>query len=178
MNCNISQSKPQDLKSIVAVVKESFKTAQHTDGNEHHLVQKLHHSKNFIPKLSLKAEIDHNIVGYVLFSQVFIENKNTTPTQSLALAPVAVLPQYQNQGIGKKLIESGHKIAKDLGYTSSIVLGDPNYYHKFGYKTSTHYKIESPFDVAEEFFMVKELVAGGLKNVFGVVVYGEEFLGG
>ena len=56
-------------------------------------------------------------------------------------APLAVLPEYQKQGVGSKLIEEGHKIAKKLGYHFSIVLGSEKYYPRFGYVPAIQYGI-------------------------------------
>lgn len=175
MSLNICQSSPQDLEEIVLLVKKAFQNAEHTDGKEHVLVERLQKSKNFIPELSLIARQDNQIVGYLLFTEIYIqfdENKYT----SLALAPVAVLPEYQKQGIGKNLIRKGHEVARKLGYTTAIVLGDPNYYALFGYEKSSLYGIYSPFEVPEEFFMIKELVKGATKGLSGKVIYPKEFL--
>lgn len=92
----------------------------------------------------------------------------------LALAPLAVLPEYQKQGIGKKLIEEGHKKAKKLGYHYSIVLGSERYYPKFGYVPASQYGIKAPFEVPNENFMAIKLNDTDVK-ITGVVEYAKEF---
>src|SRR5699024_1253512 len=94
--------------------------------------------------------------------------------EELALAPLAVLPEYQRQGIGKKLIEEGHKIAKSLGYHYSVVLGSEKYYPKFGYVPAIQYGIKPPFDVPNENFMAIKLNDTELE-IQGVVKYADEF---
>ena len=62
--------------------------------------------------------MDNKIVGYILFTKIKVDKQ-----EELALAPLVVLPEYQKQGIGRTLIQEGHKKAKELGYHYSVVLG-------------------------------------------------------
>ena len=129
----------------------------------------LRKSENFIQKLSLVAIKDNKIVGYILFTKIKI-GKNT----ELALAPLAVLPEYQGQGIGRKLIEKGHEVAKKLEYHYSVVLGSENYYPRFGYVPAVKYGIKAPFEVPYKNFMAIKLNDTN-KEIKGIVKYGKEF---
>lgn len=80
-----------DFKKIYSLVKIAFESAEHSDGNEHELVNKLRKGKSFIPELSLVCEIDGKIVGHIMFTKAEI-NGNTV----LVLAPLSVLPENQN----------------------------------------------------------------------------------
>ena len=165
----IRQESQKDYEEVYRVVKTAFETAEHSDGNEHDLVVALRNSDSFIPELSLVAVKEDKIVGYILFTKIKIENH-----EEIALAPLAVLPEYQKQGIGSMLIEQGHKIAKQLGYHYSIVLGSENYYPKFGYIPAIQYGIQAPFNVADENFMAIKLNATDTE-IEGVVQYAKEF---
>lgn len=165
----IRQEKPKDYEEVYNVVKTAFATAEHSDGNEQDLVAKLRKSNNFIPELSLVATINGKIVGYILFTEIKIGKY-----EELALAPLAVLPKYQKQGVGTKLIQEGHKIAKRLGYHYSIVLGSENYYQKFGYLPASIYEIKPPFKVTSENFMAINLTNTDIK-INGIVEYAKEF---
>ncbi len=165
----IRQENQKDYEEVYMVVKTAFETAEHSDGNEQDLVVDLRNSDSFIPELSLVAVKEDKIVGYILFTKIEIENH-----EEIALAPLAVLPEYQKQGIGSMLIEQGHKIAKQLGYHYSIVLGSENYYPKFGYIPATQYGIQAPFDVANENFMAMKLNDTDIE-ITGVVQYAKEF---
>lgn len=103
------------------------------------MVARLKNSDAFIPELSLIAEIDNQIVGYVLLTKIKIVNANESSYNSLALAPVAVLQAFQGKGIGGKLIEAAHDRARDLGFGSAVLLGHENYYPKFGYKLTNEF---------------------------------------
>ena len=165
----IRQENKKDYEEVYDVVKIAFASAEHSDGNEQDLVVSLRKSKNFIPELSLVAIQDKKIVGYVLFTKI-----NIGEYEELALAPLAVLPDYQKQGIGKKLIEKGHNIARKLGYHFSIVLGSENYYPKLGYVPANQYGIKAPFEVANKNFMAMVLNDFD-KEIIGRVEYAKEF---
>lgn len=158
-----------DYNSVYEVIKSAFEHAEHRDGNEQDLVVSLRKSSAFIPELSLVAESDGNIVGHVLFSKVKIGDRT-----ELALAPLSVLPAFQRQGVGSALITEGHKIAKQLGFDYSIVLGSEQYYPRMGYKPASEFHILPPFDVSNENFMVYPLQGEDVK-ISGVVEYAKEF---
>ena len=165
----IRQENKEDYDEIYNVVKTVFATAKHSDGNEQDLVAALRKSNNFIPELSLVAIQDNKIVGYILFTKIKIGKY-----EELALAPLGILPEYQKQGIGKKLIEKGHQIAKKLGYHYSIVLGSEKYYSKTGYIPASQYGIKAPFEVANENFMAIKLNDTDVE-ITGIVEYAKEF---
>ena len=165
----IRQENKNDYEEIYDVVKTAFETAEHSDGNEQDLVVALRNSDSFIPELSLVAIKDNKIVGHILFTKIKIGNH-----EELALAPLAVLPEYQKQGIGSKLIQQGHKIAKELGYHYSIVLGSETYYPKFGYVPAIQYGIKAPFEVSNENFMAIKLNDTDAE-IKGTVQYAKEF---
>ena len=165
----IRQETKKDYEEVYKVVKIAFETAEHSDGNEQDLVVSLRNSSSFIPQLSLVA-IQHNkIVGYILFTKIKIGQH-----EELALAPLAILPEYQKQGIGKKLIETGHTIAKKLGYHFSVVLGSEDYYPKSGYVPAIQYGIKAPFEVPNENFMAIKLNDFD-KEITGSVEYAKKF---
>lgn len=177
MNLNsliIRQEKPTDYTQVEQVVEQAFYSAEHSDGNEHQIVHKLRSSDSFIPQLSLVAEIYGNIVGHVLLTSVRIKNQYKD-FDSLALAPVSVLPDYQNRGIGGNLIKTAHSKAKQIGFTSVVLLGHENYYPKFGYKAAYQFNITFPFEAPPENCMAVELEEHSLKDVSGVVVYPADF---
>lgn len=91
----------------------------------------------FDPELSLVAESDGHIVGHVLFSPHQIRLLDSS-VPAVNLAPIAVEPAYQGQGIGGQLITEGHAIAASKGYRVSFLLGHPSYYPRFGYHTHAY----------------------------------------
>lgn len=174
MGINIRKEQLKDREEIYNIIKESFKSAEHSDGSEQDLVNRLSNSDSYIQELSLVATCDKTIVGHIMFTKISIENKDLK-AESLALAPLSVLPKYQRQGVGSKLISEGLSIAKNLGYKSVVVLGSEKYYPKFGFKEAEEFGINPPFDVPSKNFMVIDLEPASLKYVNGVVKYAKEF---
>ena len=160
----------EDAEKIYQLIKQAFESAEHSDGNEHILAAELRNGSSLIPQLSLVAELNNQIVGCVMFSKIHINGY-----EEAALAPLAVLPEYQFQGIGSALVAQGHKIAKQLGYHYSIVLGDPQYYSRFGYVSASVYNIKAPFKADDKYFMALKLNEDKSNNIEGIVAYPKEF---
>lgn len=172
MNINIRQENESDYDKVFSLVQAAFATTEHSDGDEQNLVTRLRKSEAFVPELSLVAEVNDEIVGHILFTKIRIGESDIL---ALGLAPLAVLPELQKHGIGGKLIEAGHKIAKELGYVYSIVLGHEEYYPRFGYKPASVYGIKPPFPVNDENFMAIKLVEDEKATISGTVSYAKEF---
>ena len=174
MKITIRQETRLDHQAVFSLIAEAFKNEEYSDHKEQFLVERLRNSNAFIPELSLVAEYKSEIIGHILLTKIKIKNTENE-FNSLALAPVSVLPEYQNNGVGGTLIKNAHRIAKRMNYDSVVLLGHPNYYPKFGYTQSEKFGIELPYDVPKENCMAIELSENGLKNVNGIVEYSKEF---
>jgi len=142
--------------------------------NEADLVDAIRQSPEFVPELSLVAEEKGLLVGHILFSLVEVTvGDRSTPT--LALAPLAVLPSHQRQGVGAKLTVEGIERARQQGFRSVVVLGHPTYYPRFGFRPAEEFGILPPWGEPCEALMVLELVPGGLQGVRGTVNYPPAF---
>jgi len=170
LNILIRQECEADFDSVYEVVRSAFETMDMASGDEQDLVNRLRKSTAFIPELSLVAELDGKIIGHIMFTKMKI---GVHP--ALTLAPVAVLPEYQKQGIGGKLIVEGHRIARELGHSVVILVGHADYYPRFGYTPAGIKNIQAPFEVPEDAFMVLELREDGLKGVSGMIEFAPEF---
>lgn len=125
--------------------------------------------------LSLVAQKDGDIVGHILFSPVLIGN-DEKDIKAMGLGPMAVLPEYQQQGIGTQLVNEGIKILKNLNYHLLIVLGHPDYYPRFGFEKASIYGLIPRWEgIPDEAFMVLFLDTSARKRASGVVRYRDEF---
>lgn len=177
MGVLIRQEQTREYSTTEKVIKKAFLNEEYSDQTEHLLVNRIRASDAFIPELSLVAidqDKEGELIGQILLSKITIVG-NEKVVDSLALAPVSVIPEYQKKGIGSQLIRIALKKAKELGYHSVIVLGHKDYYPKFGFKPASSWNIEAPFDVPAEVFMALELTEHSLENVQGIVQYSNAF---
>jgi putative acetyltransferase len=122
--------------------------------------------------LSLVAEHRSQIVGHILFSRMWIDTAHRS-ISAVALAPMAVLPAYQRQGIGGRLIRDGLSRLRKQGEEIVIVVGHPDYYPCFGFSTEKARSLESPFP--GQAFMALDLRPGALDGMRGRVRYPPAF---
>lgn len=158
---------PEDAPSIRRVLEAAFGRSEEAD-----LVEALR--RRGAVTLSLVASQKDRIIGHLLFSPVTIKSPvNSVP--AVGLGPMGVFPPCQQKGVGTALIRSGLKICQQEGHQIALVLGDPDYYARFGFATAADFGLSCEFAVPEQFFMVFELQAGALQGKKGVVIYPDEF---
>lgn len=125
-------------------------------------------------EVSLIAEVDGQIVGHILFSRTTIITKVGT-VESLSLAPMAVLPSHQRQGVGSKLVQAGLEECQKQGHKIVVVLGHPSFYPRFRFSAELAKPLENPFGGGEA-WMAMELAVGALAGVEGRVEYPPPFM--
>ena len=118
--------------------------------------------------------VGNEIVGHILFSSVTVEGEETT-AEGMALAPMAVLPEYQRQGIGSKLVRAGIARLASSGCGFVIVLGHADYYPRFGFEPASRYGIRSEWEVPDDAFMIVVLNESVMQGISGVARYRPEF---
>ena len=156
---------PSDISAIRRVNELAFGQT-----NEAKLVDALRTVAQ--PYISLVAVAADQVVGHIFFSPVTIESG---PANAMGLAPMAVLPDYQKQGVGSLLVRDGLVEAQRAGFNIVVVLGHPGYYPRFGFIPASQKKLRSEYPVPDEVFMVIELEPGALKEKHGLVKYHPEF---
>jgi putative acetyltransferase len=163
----IRSEQPQDVLQIREVNRRAFGREQ-----EASVVEKLRENCNEI--LSLVALVADEIVGHILFSPAVIEGEKRSVAGS-GLAPLAVLPEYQRQGIGSDLVKTGTAQIREGGCPYIIIVGDPEYYSRFGFERASKFGISSEWEVPDEPFMILILDEKAMKGVSGVAKYRQEW---
>ena len=166
---NIRGETAADYEAIFSINSRAFKS----DG-EARLVDTLREQGFFDPRLSLVAESDGHLVGHILFTPVEIVNEAETK-KALGLGPMAVLPDFQRQGVGSELIKEGLAACLRCRYRVVFVLGNPQFYSRFGFLPASLKGCKSTFPVPDEVFMMQELTPSGCEGVTGTVKYHHEF---
>ena len=118
-----------DVEVITEVTITAFKNHPISHHTEQFIINALRDANALT--ISLVAEIDGRVVGHIAFSPVIISDGTE---DWYGLGPVSVLPDYQQQGIGKSIINKGLSLLKNMGGKGCALVGDPNYYKRFGFK--------------------------------------------
>lgn len=164
----IRPEEPRDVAAIFRVNAAAFPTDM-----EAKLVDRLRAAG--LATISLVAEVAGEIVGHVLFSPVTVaEQADLNGAPFLGLAPVAVLPQWQKRGIGGMLIRAGLAACRDRNAAIVVVLGEPEYYGRFGFVPAYLLGLEDEYNGGNAFRVV-ELQPGTLGRVTGLVRYSPPF---
>lgn len=167
MSLEIRPETPNDYFAIRSVVTAAFGRAE-----EARLVSDLRVDNALT--IALVAEVDGQIVGHIAFSPVQIVAPAQT-TSALALAPVAVHPEWQGRGVGGELIRAGLAAASDAGHELVVVVGHAEYYPRFGFIAAGPFGIECPYPVPPEVWMVAELIPEAASRQRGLVRYHPAF---
>ena len=163
---HIRLERADDIAAVRAVNLAAFETDAEAD-----IVDLLRQLGT--PLVSLVAEDDGAVVGHILFSPVTLGGH---PALRLAgLAPMAVVPSRQRQGIGSLLVQDGLAQCRRLGFDAVVVLGHAGFYPRFGFTPSTRFGLRSEYDVPEDVFMILELEDGVLGGKSGTIRYHPAF---
>ncbi len=160
---NIRGSKTEDINSIQQVHENAFGESEGAVVAK--LACEILQDKTAKPLLSLVAEDGTGIIGNIIFSSVKISGHDEVTTN--ILAPLAVIKKHQKQGLGTKLINHGLETLKKRGIEIVLVLGDPNYYSRTGFKAE--HNIEPPYKLEyPEAWQALELKSGAIKKIKGI----------
>ena len=175
MKIHIRQEQAKDHQTVFQIVEDAFEEMKYSSHREQFIVEKLWKDEAFIPELSLVAELNGELVGYIILTKIKIDNGQQL-FDALTLGPVAVLPRLHKKGIGSQLINEVHKRAKNLGHQVIVLLGHKDYYPRFGYEPMRKYNISLPFEANPEASMVIGLTPDALNGISGKVIYSKPFL--
>lgn len=123
------------------------------------------------PILSLIAVKNNKSIGHIIYTKVRVSKTDQTVSAQI-LAPLAVLPETQSQGIGGQLIKNGLKLLRESGVELVFVLGHPDYYPRYGFKPAGAFGFEAPYPIPEEHagaWMVQALCPGIIGRVRGKI---------
>jgi predicted N-acetyltransferase YhbS len=164
----IRRETSEEFPQIYDLVKVAFQTAKVSNGKEQDFVNTLRGSGNYIPELALVAEEDGKLVGHIMLTKTYIVN-GSHRFEALLLAPISVVLGYRNRGIGSQLIKESFRLATEMGYTSAFLVGDPSYYHRFGFRSTADFGIKPRSAIPDENVMACELVPNALCGISGTM---------
>jgi putative acetyltransferase len=164
----VRPEEPGDVPSVRVVNERAFGQPVEAD-----LVDRLR--RECPEAVSLVAESEGRIVGHILFTPALLPAAGRA-VQGMGLAPMAVLPEYQGQGIGSRLVEEGLRVLRKRSCPFVIVLGHPTYYPRFGFEAASRHGIRCQWEgVPDEAFMILFLDESAKPDVRAVARYRDEF---
>lgn len=170
MNNNIivRQTTAADYSQVYDLIKTAFETAEHRDGSEQDFAVGLRNGVNYIPALDLVAEHDGNLIGHIMFTKTYVTKSDGSLYDTLLVAPLSVIFEYRSEGIGSALMKEGLRIAGEMGYGAAFLIGDPNYYSRFGYKLSNSFDINHE-SLPAEYVQAIEILPNSLDRITGLI---------
>ena len=164
MLIEIREERSDDVAAVREVNRRAFGQDQ-----ESNIVDALRTNGGAL--LSLVATVNGQVAGHIMYSPLTVAEN----VLGVALGPMAVVPEYQRQGIGTQLIEAGNRKIKDAGYPFIIVVGHAEYYPRFGFRPAGEYGIKCEWDVPNEVFMLLVLNEAKMQGSSGLAKYRHEF---
>lgn len=164
----IRPEQPRDIPSVREVNLSAFPTSAEAD-----LVDALRDAA--APTISLVADRLETVVGHIFFSPVTLAN--WPDVKVMGLAPMAVGPAWQRQGIGSALVAAGVESCRQRGSEAIVVLGHARFYPRFGFVPASRFGIRCEYDVPDDHFMALELEPGILSGKSGTIQYHPAFAG-
>jgi len=166
---HIRRERKEEYNAIYALIQTAFKTANVKDGDEGDFANGLRNKPGYIPELALVAEAGQKLIGHIMLTKTFVKQPDDSLFEALLLAPVSVLLEYRDIGVGSALIEESCQLAHDMGYKAVFLVGDPAYYNRFGFRRTSDYGIYPQSNIPEQYVMVRELIPGTLHKIKGLV---------
>ncbi|WP_054958565.1 GNAT family N-acetyltransferase [Paenibacillus dakarensis] len=167
----IRTERTQDYPQVEHLLRKAF------NGDEEvRIVERIRALNHFEPELSIAAEENGVITGHIMFSYAEVIDGQRS-CQAAGLAPLAVLPSYQRQGIGGELVREGLARCRKLGIPLVFLIGHPSYYSKFGFVPAGQHGFSlKQFTVPDDVFMVYEIEPSALNRIQGEFRYSEAFI--
>ncbi|MFC6288753.1 GNAT family N-acetyltransferase [Levilactobacillus angrenensis] len=175
MSLSFETIQPEDFKQVDQLVSAAFEPVEESDGSEVSLIHQLRSTYDYQQSLEVVAKpAIETVVGHGLLSPITVrgDRHNTT---IVALAPLAVDPEWQGKGVGSQLLSELETRARLAGFPAISVVGDMNYYGSRGYVMAEDFAIHNSLPVPMGSHLIKPLTAGSLAHVGGMIEYPDVF---
>ena len=165
--------KQEDYDSIYHFVKTAFETAQVKDGTEQDFVLRLRAGDTFLPDLEFVAEENGELIGHIMLTKQAVECGDGTVFTGVLVAPLSVALECRSQGVGGKLMRHACDKAVGAGYTAAFLVGNPQYYGRFGFRKTADFGIRNNTDIPDQFVQACELRPDALRGIKGSITITE-----
>ena len=158
---------PSDYRAVESLTRDAFWNHYAPGCDEHYLAHILRDSPDFVPELDYVAVYDGEVIGNIMYTRAKIILDRGGERDVLCFGPLAVAPAFQGQGVGGQLITRTMDVARELGYAAVLILGDPDYYSRFGFVQAERYGVGTAQGVYIVSLQAFELQKGALADCDG-----------
>ena len=162
MNVIIRNERPEDERRVEEITRDAFWNLSMPGCSEHYLAHVMRTRDDFVPELDYVATLDGAVVGSILYVRSRLIDDAGNEKTVLTFGPIAIQPEHQRRGVGKRLIETSFAKAIELGYDTVVIFGNPSNSVARGFKSGKKYNICLDGGVFPTALLVKELVPGAL----------------
>jgi predicted N-acetyltransferase YhbS len=167
MTTVIQPTASKDFPFTETMTREAFWNLYRPGSVEHLILHNLRNSTSYCRELDLTAHVENKVVGHIISSKAKVVDVHNKEHEILCVGPLSVLPGFQKKGIGSALMNHSILVAKQLGFSGMILFGNPDYYHRFGFRNALEYGITTKEGQNFEPFMALELQVDGLTPISG-----------
>ena len=172
----IRPERPENYRDVERMTQLAFWNKYRMGCDEHYLVHRLRSSKDYLPEISRIAVKDGEVIGAVFYSKSWVREGEKS-RETLTFGPLCVSPKWQGCGVGEMLLRETMPLAAAAGYPGIIILGEPDYYPRLGFKTCDNFGITTADGRNFDAFMGIELRPGSMRGVHGKFYEAEVFEG-
>ena len=164
----IRQAQERDHAAIYELVRAAFATAKVSDGTEQDFVRALRRRDTYRPELELAAEENGQLIGHILLTELPIPG-GPEGLRALMVAPLCVRLENRSRGLGGRLLQEGGRRAAELGYSALFLVGDPDYYGRYGFQSAVSLGFQNASGVPDQFLLARSLNPDGFQEAGGVL---------
>ncbi len=151
-----------DYRAVEELMREAFWNVYKPGCDEHYLAHVMRTHKDFIPELTFVAEYRGQIVASIMYMKSWLKDDDGNCRESLSFGPIAVHPDFQRIGLGKRIMAHSFDAARALGYDTVVIFGNPENYVSSGFKCSRRFHVSLNDHYYPTSLLVRELHEGAL----------------
>ena len=153
----IRNEEEKDYRIVEEMIKKAFWNLSVPGCNEHYFAHQVRESEDYIPELDFVIEEDGKIIGHILYVKAKFIATDGTEKQILSFGPFTIHPDYQRKGYGRKLLNHSFEVAKEMGYDTVAIFGNPENYACYGFRNCKRYNVCLEENVYLVALLVKEI---------------------
>lgn len=159
---DIRNEEERDFRRVEEIIRAAFWNLYVPGCDEHYLAHVMRSHEDFIRELDFVIEVDGKVVGNIMHTKAKLVDESGQEKDTLTFGPVCILPEYQREGYGKRLIEHSFEKAVALGYDLIVIFGSPSNYVSCGFQSCKKHNVCTEEGTYPAAMMVKELQPGVL----------------